>query len=383
MGVIKSTKSRSFKGALNYISKESKTNEHLMTGIGCSNDPQRTLQEWQILKKVYNQTGGRSCVHFIQSFAAAEKVTLEEVHQIAIETVERCPNFQGHQVFIATHFDQKNGNYHSHIVANSVNYETGNKWQMSQDEYQALKDTGDQIYREHGLTVTQKGKTFEQVKNEEPSIYKNETYRILHRADEGKADSWVYNTAANILEAMQQAFSKEHFCELLEKAGVMTTWTDSRKNITFQRAEGIGKSGKLAQKIRDSKLAQYFKIDFSKEFFENEFNKNVQRAAGTKRARTQGAGAAEIERRDAEHTGRAESSILDNSSIAQLGLDAAASAAARAERDRKERERREADERARAAAERERREREAAAEAARRAEQQRKAARSSGNSLAD
>ena len=72
MGVIKSTKSRSFKGALKYISKESKTNEHLMTGIGCSNDPQRTLQEWQILKKVYNQTGGRSCVHFVQSFAAAE-----------------------------------------------------------------------------------------------------------------------------------------------------------------------------------------------------------------------------------------------------------------------------------------------------------------------
>lgn len=383
MGVIKSTKSRSFKGALKYISKESKTNEHLMTGIGCSNDPQRTLQEWQILKKVYNQTGGRSCVHFIQSFAAAEKVTLEEVHQIAIETVERCPNFQGHQVFIATHFDQKNGNYHSHIVGNSVNYETGKKWQMSQEEYQALKDIGDQIYREHGLTVTQKGKTFEELKNEEPSIYKNETYRILHRADEGKADSWVYNTAANILEAMQQAFSKEHFCELLEKAGVLTTWTEGRKNITFQRAEGIGKSGKLAQKIRDSKLAQYFKIDFSKEFFENEFNKNVQRAAGTKRARTQGAGAAEIEGRDAEPTGRAENGILENRSLEQLGLDAAASAAARAERERAERERREADERARAAAERERREREAAAEAARRAAAERKAARANDSSIAD
>ena len=373
MGVIKSTKSRSFKGALKYISKESKTNEHLMTGIGCSNDPQRTLQEWQILKKVYNQTGGRSCVHFIQSFAAAEKVTLEEVHQIAIETVERCPNFQGHQVFIATHFDQKNGNYHSHIVGNSVNYETGKKWQMSQEEYQALKDIGDQIYREHGLTVTQKGKTFEELKNEEPSIYKNETYRILHRADEGNAESWVYNTAANIIDAMQQAFSREHFCELLEKAGVLTTWTEGRKNITFQRAEGIGKSGKAAQKIRDSKLAQYFKIDFSKGFFENEFNKNVQRAAGTKRTRIEGAGVA-------EPTGGVENSILENRSLEQLGLDAAASAAARAERERCERERREADERARELAEKERREREAAAAAARRAEQQRKAARANSNS---
>lgn len=376
MGVIKSIKSRSFKGALKYISKEIKTNEHLMTGIGCSNDPKRTMQEWQILKKVYNQTGGRSCVHFTQSFAAAEKVTLEEVHQIAIETVERCPNFKGHQVFIATHFDQKNGNYHSHIVANSVNYETGNKWQMSQDEYQKLKDIGDQLYREHGLTVTQKGKTFEQLKNEEPSIYHNDTYRILHRADEGKADSWVYNTAANILEAMQHAFSKEHFCELLEKAGVITTWTDSRKNITFQRAEGIGKSGKTAQKIRDSKLAQYFKIDFSKEFFENEFNKNLQRAEAKGRIGAEGA-------RAAEPTGGVESSIYEDRGLEQLGLNAQRGLAERAERDRQERERREAAERARAAEEQQRREREAAAAAARKAEQQRKAARTRGSSIAD
>lgn len=376
MGVIKSIKSRSFKGALKYISKEIKTNEHLMTGIGCSNDPKRTMQEWQILKKVYNQTGGRSCVHFTQSFAAAEKVTLEEVHQIAIETVERCPNFKGHQVFIATHFDQKNGNYHSHIVANSVNYETGNKWQMSQDEYQKLKDIGDQLYREHGLTVTQKGKTFEQLKNEEPSIYHNDTYRILHRADEGKADSWVYNTAANILEAMQHAFSKEHFCELLEKAGVLTTWTDSRKNITFQRAEGIGKSGKTAQKIRDSKLAQYFKIDFSKEFFENEFNKNLQRAEAKGRIGAEGA-------RAAEPTGGVESSIYEDRGLEQLGLNAQRGLAERAERDRQERERREAAERARAAEEQQRREREAAAAAARKAEQQRKAARTRGSSIAD
>ena len=376
MGVIKSIKSRSFKGALNYVSKEIKTNEHLMTGIGCSNDPKRTIQEWQILKKVYNQTGGRSCVHFTQSFAAAEKVTLEEVHQIAIETVERCPNFKGHQVFIATHFDQENGNYHSHIVANSVNYENGHKWQMSQDEYQALKDIGDQIYREHGLTVTQKGKTFAQLQNEEPSIYKNETYRILHRADEGKAESWVYNTAANILDAMQQAFSKEQFCALLDKAGVITTWTEARKNITFQRAEGVGKSGKLAQKIRDSKLAQYFKIDFGKEFFENEFNKNLQRAAAKERARAQGT-------KDTGIAAGVESSIHQDRELVELGYSAAASAAARAERDRQERERREAAERARVAEEQQRREREAAAAAARKAEQQRKAARTRGSSIAD
>lgn len=383
MAIIKSVRSRSHKGTLQYVSKQTKTNTNLMTGINCSSKPKQAILEWQVIKKVYAQTEGRQSVHFVQSFAAGEKVTAEEVHQIALETIDRCPNFRDFQVFVSTHLDQKKGNLHSHIVVNTVNIKDGHKWQMSKNDYKAFKEFSDKVCLEHGLTITQKGKTFEQAKNEEPSIYKNETYRILHRADEGNAESWVYNTAKDVLDAMQQAFSKEHFCELLEKAGVITTWTEARKNITFQRKEGIGKQGKLAQKIRDSKLAQYFKIDFSKEFFENEFNQNLQRAKAKERVGVEGAGAAEIERRDAEHTGRAESSIHQDRNLAQLGLDAAASAASRAERDRQERERREADERARAAAERERREREAAAEAARRAEQQRKAARSSGNSLAD
>lgn len=383
MAVVKPSSSRSFRAALRYISKQGKTHEHLMTGIRCCSDPKQALIEWQVTKKVYGQTTGRSCIVMIQSWAAAEQITPELAHQIGVETVNRWNKYNEYQVFVATHLDQQNGNLHNHIASNSVNMETGKKWQMTKQELAELRALSDQICREHGLTVTVKGKTFEQVKNEEPSIYKNETYRILHRADEGKADSWVYNTAANIIDAMQQAFSKEHFCELLEKAGVMTTWTEARKNITFQRKEGIGKQGKLAQKIRDSKLAQYFKIDFSKEFFENEFNQNLQRAKAKERVGVEGAGAAEIEGRNAEPTGRAESSILDNSSIAQLGLDAAASAAARAERERAERERREADERARELAEKERREREAAAAAARRAAAERKAARANGSSIAD
>ena len=369
MAIIKSVRSRSHKGTLQYVSKQTKTNTNLMTGINCSSKPKQAILEWQVIKKVYAQTEGRQSVHFVQSFAAGEKVTAEEVHQIALETIDRCPNFRDFQVFVSTHLDQKKGNLHSHIVVNTVNIKDGHKWQMSKNDYKAFKEFSDKVCLEHGLTITQKGKTFEQAKNEEPSIYHNDTYRILHRADEGKADSWVYNTAKDILDAMQQAFSKEHFCELLEKAGVITTWTEGRKNITFQRAEGIGKSGKLAQKIRDSKLAQYFKIDFSKEFFENEFNQNLQRAKAKERVGVEGAGAAEIEGRAAEPTGRAESSIHQDRNLEQLGLAAAASAASRAERDRQERERREADERARAAAERERREREAA--------------RSSGNSLSD
>lgn len=380
MAVIKPLRSRSIRGAMTYISKGEKTTINLMSGVNCSNEPKKALQQMQINKKIHGKTDGRSCMHFIQSFAAEEAVTAEEVHELGLELVNRCKLMQGYQTFIVTHLDQKNKNLHNHILISSVNVVDGKKWQMSANELADLRRLGDDICREHGLSITVKGQTFNQQKNEEPSIYVNETYRILHRADEGKADSWVYNTARDILDTMRLALNKDHFCELLNKAGVKTIWSDSRKNITFQRAEGIGKSGKAAQKIRDSKLAQYFKIDFCKEFFENEFNQNLQRAKAAGRVRrvvnTQRGGNAEI-------AGRIESSICEDRSIEQLRLDVAASAAARAERERNERERREAAERARAEAERQRAEREAAERAARATEKQKKATRSRGSSIAD
>lgn len=361
MAVIKPTAAKSIRATIKYVSQKEKTTVNLMTGVNCSNDPQKALQQMQITKKVYDKTDGRSCIHFIQSFAAAESVTADEVHQIGLELVNRFPLMQGYQVFVVTHLDQKNKNLHNHIVLSSVNVITSKKWQMSANELADLRRLGDDICREHGLSITVKGQTFNQQKNEEPSIYVNETYRILHRADEGKADSWVYNTARDILDAMRLALNKDHFCELLDKAGVKTIWSDSRKNITFQRAEGIGKSSKAAQKIRDSKLARYFKIDFCKEFFENEFNQNLQRTKATGRVvNTQ-------RDKNTEFAGRIESSICEDRSIEQLGLSAAASAAARAERDRAERDAQKERERAAEMAKLAEQERERAAAARRKA----------------
>lgn len=361
MAVIKPLRSRSIRGAMTYISKVEKTTVNLMSGVNCSSEPKKALQQMQINKKIHGKTDGRSCMHFVQSFAAEEAVTAEEVHQLGLELVNRCKLMQGYQIFIVTHLDQKNKNLHNHILISSVNVVDGKKWQMSANELADLRRLGDDICREHGLSITVKGQTFNQQKNEEPSIYVNETYRILHRADEGKADSWVYNTARDILDAMRLALNKDHFCELLDKAGVKTIWSDSRKNITFQRAEGIGKSGKAAQKIRDSKLAQYFKIDFCKEFFENEFNQNLQRAKATGRVvNTQ-------RDKNTEFAGRIESSICEDRSIEQLGLSAAASAAARAERDRAERDAQKERERAAEMAKLAEQERERAAAARRKA----------------
>lgn len=369
MAVIKPTPAKSIRGTMKYVSQKEKTTVNLMTGVNCSNDPQKALQQMQITKKIYGKTDGRSCIHFIQSFAAGEKVLPAEVHQIGLEMVNRFPLMQGYQVFIVTHLDQKNKNLHNHIVLSSVNVITSKKWQMSANELADLRRLGDDICREHGLSVTVKGKTFDGEEREDTVSYNKETYRYLIKAEQGKVDSYVQTIALAVMDAKEKAISQDDFIDRLRQFGIGVDWSDTRKYIVFCDLERQ-KAGEAKCKIRNKKLKEYYNIDLEKEVLLNEFEKNARRNEAERAARKLLSGRidAGISSNQAGESGfdeQAERSVCENRSIEQLGLDVAASAAARAERDRAERERQEADERARADAERQRAEREAAERSAR------------------
>lgn len=368
MATTKALSSRSFKATLEYVSQNSKTKASLMSGINCSNSCETAITQWQVMKKIYKKTTGRSCKHYVHSFAPEEQITPEQAHKIACELVARCPQFKGFQVFIATHTDKPHK--HSHIVINSVSIDDGHKIQLTKSDLAQIKAINDEICKEHGLSVTQKGQTFSKYKREDMSTAKTETYRLLEKAAESKADSWMFDTALKILEIKKKAISKEDFCQQLNTAGVMVTWNDARKNITFQQLDGVGKKGKAAKKIRDKTLTDIFKINISKDVLESEFEQNSRRERAKQAARQLLDGRTDA-RVSSNQTGKsgfkeqAQRSIREDRELEQLGLTAAESAAARAERDRAERERQEADERARADAERQRAEREAAERSAR------------------
>lgn len=369
MAVIKPTAAKSIRATIKYVSQKEKTTVNLMTGVNCSNDPQKTLQQMQITKKIYGKTDGRSCIHFIQSFAAGEKVLPAEVHQIGLELVNRFPLMQGYQVFVVTHTDQKNKNLHNHIVLSSVNVITGKKWQMSTHELADLRQLGDDICREHGLTITIKGKTFEGIEREDTVSYKKESYRYLAKAEQGKVDSYVQTIALAVMDVKEKAISQDDFIERLRQCGIGVDWSDTRKYIVFCDLKRQ-KAGEAKCKIRNKKLKEYYNIDLEKDVLLDEFKENARRAEAERAARQLlnrdiNTGVSSIQTVQSGIDDATQSSVYENRSIEQFGLDAAASAAARAERDRAERERREADERARECAEKERAEREAAARAAR------------------
>lgn len=142
MAIIKATfgGKGSIKHVINYVTKKGKTNARLCTGINCSAGT--AFHEMQLTKELFHKTGGRTFLHFVQSFSPKDGVSPEAAHQIACELAENLIYFIGFEVLVVTHCDREH--IHSHFVVNSVSYEDGRKFQMDKKGLQQMKDVSNQ-----------------------------------------------------------------------------------------------------------------------------------------------------------------------------------------------------------------------------------------------
>ncbi len=93
MAVIKVVNSKASIGkAINYITKEEKTEERLISGKDCN--PFTTIDEMKATKEQWGKTEGRQYKHYIQSFDPKDKMSHAKAHQIGVEWAEK--NFKGH-----------------------------------------------------------------------------------------------------------------------------------------------------------------------------------------------------------------------------------------------------------------------------------------------
>lgn len=290
MAVIKAVSSKAGIGqALDYVTKEEKTEEKIVSGLHCEADTVK--DEMQATKELWGKTGGRTYKHYVQSFSPEENITPEEAHRIAKELAEKIPAWKGHEVLIATHKDREH--IHSHFIVNSVNYEDGHKLQWSKKDLEHMKDTNDRLCRERGLHVPERGKTFAGQEREETSAFRKETYQLLKQAEQGKVKSYVQDIALAVLDCKETATSRQDFIDQMEQRGYKTDWQDSHKYITWTDI-AREKAGEKACKIRDNKLQKYYNMDFGKEELERGFEVNARskqtelaRAEAEQRAREQ------------------------------------------------------------------------------------------------
>lgn len=268
MATVKAVSSKaSISSIINYVEKTEKTEEKLVSGIGCT--PESAANEMQTTKELWRKTEGRQYKHFVQSFPPDEKIDPEQAHKIALDLAKNTKAFKGHEILVATHKDKKH--IHSHIIVNSVNAENGYKLQWSKKDLQNMKDRSDDLCRENSLSICHKSDNI--------ATYNIGKYKAIERAVSDKNyQSWTLNLANKVADVKSQATSREDFIQRLKKQGIETKWSDKRKHITFTDKEG--------NKARNTKLERDFKADFGKESFEREFQSNATRQRAEQQLRT-------------------------------------------------------------------------------------------------
>ena len=246
MNYKKGTQSRScMKSVMRYVSQPGKTlwdGQNLVSGIGCQSAT--AFDEFLSTKLLHHKDGGIQFYHMVQSFPKGADVDPRAAHEAARQL---AGYFEGCEVLVCTHTDREH--IHSHCIINSVNFETGKKIHMADEQIQALRARNDAICEELVLPKFQKDE-----QRQSGGMSNAEYYPAA------KGESWKLELMRVIDECMRYAGSREEFMALLRAEGYGATWTDSRKNITYTTPDG--------RKCRDSRLHM---MKYRKENMEAEF----------------------------------------------------------------------------------------------------------------
>ena len=256
------------RNCIEYVLRQDKINELFtyVTGPYCHDEINYDLVYRTFLeeKKMWDKDSGRMYAHNIISWHKDEQITPEQALEFGKEFAENW--FSGFQTLVAVHKDKDH--IHCHLVTNSVSYEDGRKLHNTKKDLERMKQLTNQMCRERGLTVAEKGKHFDgsQIEKGEVIAWSKDKYNLFRQQVK---ESFVADCAMAVLKALENCISKEKFIEKMKQFGWNVNWTEKRKHITFQNQDG--------KKVRDSNLSKTFHLDISKEGLENEFNRNYER----------------------------------------------------------------------------------------------------------
>ena len=172
--------SRSLSGILDYVTNREKTVERLISGVNCM--AQTAQDEFEAVKKQFRKTDGRSYYHIVQAFAPDDPLDFDTAHEIGLKFAEY---FKSYQCVVVTHMNT--AHIHNHIIMNSVNFETGQKFHQSAREMQQAKEYSNQLCREYGLSFTES------------------------KADPFRIPAWKKRLRRTIKEAMENCATREEF----------------------------------------------------------------------------------------------------------------------------------------------------------------------------
>lgn len=248
MGIFKSVSGSSLSTVMDYVEKKAEKT----IGIGCSGNKKEALEQFQETKEFYRKEGGRDCKHFVLSFSKEEmkKMDKEQILEFSEKVGNKC--FKGFETFVALHTDTEN--YHCHLIVNSVNLDTGDKYRHSKKELEEYKDKINDLGKEFNFSLAKK----ENILEGEIRVDSKNKEHIIKKGLEGIKSSDIVNTyeVLNHILENNEVQNKEELWGLLNSEGVEMTWKETRKNVTFELDEKYSKSKK--NKFRLSNLEKTF-----------------------------------------------------------------------------------------------------------------------------
>ena len=264
------------RNTIEYVLKDEKVREGYLDVIGPYLEPtvnyDAVYRAWLEEKKLWDKDSGRMCAHNVISFHKDEQVTPAEVLEIGRAFTEEF--FSGHQSLIAVHQDRDH--LHCHIVTNSVSYIDGRKLHKSKKDLEQQKVFTNNLCRERGLHVAEKGHHFDGTPIESGEIitWNKNTYKLL--TNDSKK-SFLADCGIALMEVIPKSASKEEFIEGMAEKGWSVKWEDKRKHIVFENENG--------DKVRDSKIEKTFSgLRVNKEDLAIEFERQNELRLGNTEA---------------------------------------------------------------------------------------------------
>ncbi len=187
---------------MNYATQDYKTEEQrFVSGVNCI--PEIARDQMLMVKRQFGKEGGIAAFHGYQSFAPGE-VTPEQAHEIGVELAKKLWGDR-FQVIVATHLDK--AHLHNHFVLNSVSFVDGKKYNDCKATYALMRQTSDQLCREHGLSVI-----------DAPEEGRTMSYDAWEAEKQGKP-TWYSQIRHDVDSCITRSFLFEHFVSNLKKQG--------------------------------------------------------------------------------------------------------------------------------------------------------------------
>ena len=233
------------RNCIEYVLRQDKTGKLLtyITGPYCHDEINYDLVYRTFLeeKKMWNKDTGRMYVHNIISWHKDEQITSEQALEFGKEFAEKW--FSGFQTLVAVYKDKEH--IHCHLVTNSVSYEDGRKLHNTKKDLERMKQLTNQMCRERGLTVAEKGKHFDgsQIEKGEVIAWSKDKYNLFRQAEIARRSSEINRRNSASDNRIVRNAEAESIASAEQRRSEKQKWINEQERARAARRRNKRRSG--------------------------------------------------------------------------------------------------------------------------------------------